>query len=160
MDICYFSCLWQQESSCEYWPTAVDKPVHYGKLIVTLKSEKQDKEFTIRKFEITEDKVWELWDDDLYPNIHTCTHTHLQTQSAFGNDKAVASFAVTQFHFTEWEEQGRPGDCSGILQMAESVNAVQRSTGNKPITVLCKWVGETVSWDWVWTSTWLILAFT
>ena len=50
----------------------------------------------------------------------------LQTQSAFGNDKNIASFMVTQFQFIGWPEQGRPDTSQGVLQMAESVNTVQR----------------------------------
>ena len=62
----------------------------------------------------------------------------IQGPSAFGSDKTPVSFVVTQFHFTGWEEQGRPDVSMGILQMSESINVVQRSTGNKPITVVCK----------------------
>ena len=51
---------------------------------------------------------------------------------------------VTQFQFIGWPEQGRPDTSQGVLQMAESINAVQRSTGNKPITVICKWVRNNV----------------
>ena len=46
-----------QESCYPYWPTSVDATAHYGKLLVTLKSEKEDGDFIIRKFDITEEKV-------------------------------------------------------------------------------------------------------
>lgn len=49
--------LSHQEASYGYWPTKLDEPKSYGKLTVTLKSEKEDREFVIRKFDITEDKV-------------------------------------------------------------------------------------------------------
>ena len=50
-----------QETCHPYWPMSIDSDstAQYGKLLVTLKSEKEDndKEFIIRKFEITEEKV-------------------------------------------------------------------------------------------------------
>ena len=71
----------------------------------------------------------------LSTNLHIVT---MQGPSAFGNDKTPICFVVTRFHFTGWEEQGCPDVSTGILQMSESINVVQRSTGSKAITVVCK----------------------
>ena len=51
----------RQETCHPYWPSSIDSTAQYGKLLVTLKSENlkedRDREFIIRKFEITEGKV-------------------------------------------------------------------------------------------------------
>ena len=47
-------------------------------------------------------------------------------------------FVVTQFHYTDWTEHSCPNNPTGILTMLEDLNKVQRNTGNKTITVMCK----------------------
>ena len=64
-----------------YWPTSIDSIGHYGKLLVTLMSEKEDKdkEFIIRKFEIAEKKVYyndEIEFDHVPTNHITCRSCH------------------------------------------------------------------------------------
>ena len=48
------------------------------------------------------------------------------------------SFVVTLYNFTEWREHSVPSAIPGVLTMLEDINKVQRTTGNKPITVICK----------------------
>ena len=49
-----------QEACYPYWPVEQGEIGVYGKLQVTLQSEEPGKEFTVRKFEIKEEKVYTL----------------------------------------------------------------------------------------------------
>ncbi len=54
-------------------------------------------------------------------------------------------FSITQFQFLKWQENAAPNTTSAILEIANLVQKVQMSTGNKPIVVMCKWVISTKS---------------
>ncbi len=46
--------------------------------------------------------------------------------------------SITQFQYLRWQENAVPNSTSAILEIANLVQKVQMSTGNKPIVVMCK----------------------
>eukprot|EP00731_Ephydatia_muelleri_P019021 Em0011g1061a len=44
---------------------------------------------------------------------------------------------VTQLHFTEWPENGRPPNTASMVELMDTLTRTQISTGNKPIVVHC-----------------------
>ncbi len=48
-------------------------------------------------------------------------------------------FTVTLFHHTEWPLDGRP-NTGTLIEMLDMITKSQMSTGNRPITVMCKYV--------------------
>ena len=65
--------------------------------------------------------------------VHTHTHTSRIQQSSPKND----GFVVTQFHLTEWPPNKVP-NTGTLIEMLDMVTKNQMSTGNRPITVMCK----------------------
>ena len=47
---------------------------------------------------------------------------------------------VTQLHYTEWPENGRPPNSASMVELMDTLTRTQISTGNKPIVVHCKYV--------------------
>jgi len=50
----------------------------------------------------------------------------------------VPGFQVTQFHYIEWPEHGKMAATAGVIEMIDVLTKAQISTGNRPITVMCK----------------------
>ncbi|KAL5486501.1 hypothetical protein EMCRGX_G018989 [Ephydatia muelleri] len=44
---------------------------------------------------------------------------------------------VTQLHYTEWPENGRPPNTASMVELMDTLTRTQMSTGNKPIVVHC-----------------------
>ena len=44
---------------------------------------------------------------------------------------------VTQLHYTEWPEHGRPPNTASMVELMDTLTRTQMSTGNKPIVVHC-----------------------
>ena len=66
-------------------------------------------------------------------------HVHVFYQSRLTLLQAQpTSFVVTQYQYTEWSEHSCPVNYENMLVLLEDLNKVQRSSGNKPITVMCK----------------------
>jgi hypothetical protein len=72
------------------------------------------------------------------PFSHTHTHTHTHTHPQQGSPKNDG-FVVTQFHLTEWPPRQVP-NTGTLIEMLDMVTKNQMSTGNRPITVMCKYV--------------------
>ena len=53
-----------------------------------------------------------------------------------GSTPSVLS--VTVFHYLSWPKHVIPLATSSLLELMEYVNKAQMSSGNKPITVMCK----------------------
>ena len=51
----------------------------------------------------------------------------------------TSSFTITQYHVTSWPEQGQVSP-QLLIKLITHLNKLQRSTENKPITVMCKCV--------------------
>ena len=49
-----------------------------------------------------------------------------------------------QYHYLRWPEGGKPKETASILKMVAGLVKTQSSTGNKGITVMCKWGEYTV----------------
>ena len=95
-----------------YWPQGKGSSETYGKLTVTLTDQKAFSEYVMRKLEVTE---------------------HQPTMSVM-----PTGYSVTQFHYLRWPEENAPNTTSTILEIANLVQKVQMSTGNKAIIVMCK----------------------
>ena len=96
----------------QYWPRGRGNTEAYGKYSVTLTKQEVCDDYAIRKMEITES----------------------QARMSVRN----AGFTVTQLHYTKWPEDGVPQSTTGVLEMANLIQKVQMSTGNKAIVVMCK----------------------
>jgi protein tyrosine phosphatase len=81
---------------------------------VTFKNQEVCGDYVIRKFEVME------------------SQTRMSVSSS--------GFTVTQFQYVKWPEDGVPQSTTGILEVANLVQKVQMTTGNKAITVMCKCV--------------------
>ena len=95
-----------------YWPQGKGAAQEYGKLAVTFKDQKEFSEYVARKFEIVEN----------------------QTRMSV----APTGTSITQFQYLRWQENSVPNSTTAILEIANLVQKVQMSTGNKPIVVMCK----------------------
>ena len=95
-----------------YLPIGRGSAETYGKYTVTLNKQDVHGDFAVRKMEITES----------------------QARMSVSN----AGFTVTQFHYVKWPEDGVPQSTTSVLEMANLVQKVQMSTGNKAIVVMCK----------------------
>ncbi|XP_064407627.1 receptor-type tyrosine-protein phosphatase T-like [Halichondria panicea] len=93
----------------QYWPDKVDGEVTYGKMTLKLLSEKCEKEIIVRKLEIS------------------------QTLKVAGSD----CYVLTMFHCKTWNENGTPPAPELVIHLNELVVNSQKSTGNKPIIVMC-----------------------
>ena len=101
-----------QETFSPYWPTTRGSSQTYGKYAVTFTKQDVHGDFAIRKFDVTESQV----------------------RMSFSS----AGFTITQFQYTKWPEDGVPQTTTSVLEMANLVQKVQMSTGNKAIVVMCK----------------------
>ncbi len=97
-----------------YWPNGKGMMEDYGKLSVKFKDQKVFSDYIMRKFEIIENQP------------------HMSVTST--------GTTITQFHYLRWQEDAAPNSTSAILEIANLVQKVQMSTGNKPIVVMCKYV--------------------
>ena len=102
--------------SHRYWPQGKGSTETYGKLTVTLTDQKAFSEYVMRKLEITEHQ----------PRISVMP----------------TGYSVTQFQYLSWPEESAPNTTSTILEIANLVQKVQMSTGNKTIIVMCKSVHQ------------------
>ena len=107
-----FSC-YVQEACHTYFPEHKGGCEVYGKVVVKLISQLNSTDYIIRKLEVFEDK----------------SHPQGSTPSAH---------PVTIFQYLRWPKHGTPRVTSALLQLMEHVNKTQMSSGNKPVTVMCK----------------------
>jgi len=112
-----------QEVCAPYWPGTGS--FTYGDMFVNIIGAQEAKEFTTRVFKVTDGKVGLL----LFNNVVLCFL--LQSN---------VTHQVTQFHMHSWGPHKSPASNAGILAMIEEIQKVQRSTGNKPIVVHCRYL--------------------
>ena len=121
--------------SYQYWPVEVGGKEMFGLYEVTLKSEQSSDDYIIRQLTISKTVTF----------ILIMRHTVLTTPQ-FACDALQdnsESTTVTQYHYLKWPEGGKPKVTSSILKMAADLVKTQSSTGNKGITVVCKWADNT-----------------
>ena len=111
----YFGLITKEASHC-YWPQGKGSSETYGKLTVTLTDQKAFSEYVMSELEISE----------FQPRMSVMR----------------TGFSVTQFQYLRWPEESAPNTTSTILQIANLVQKVQMSTGNKNIIVMCKSVHQ------------------
>ena len=126
-----------------FWPTKEGEPLQFNKLIITLQSQVEKLGgYTVRKLEIKEDKVrWGERERERRMKIPVLIKKivgEMLQPCKFLLQLQPVSFVVTLYNFTEWREHSVPSAIPGVLTMLEDINKVQRTTGNKPITVICK----------------------
>lgn len=95
-----------------YWPQGKGSSETYGKLTVTLIDQKVFSEYVMRKLEVVENQA--------------------------RMSLTPIAFSVTQFQYLRWPEDTVPHATSTVLEIANLVQKVQMSTGNKSILVVCK----------------------
>ncbi|CAI8021345.1 Receptor-type tyrosine-protein phosphatase epsilon [Geodia barretti] len=100
-----------QDDMAQYWPEPQKKQV-YGSLTVSSK---------------TEDGV----DDTV------CTRAFEIYRNGSVASPLQEVRTVTQFHLRGWPRDGLPSQSSLLLDLVDRVLKKQRSTGNKPVTVMC-----------------------
>jgi protein tyrosine phosphatase len=98
----------EQEVSYQYWPTQQGAKQMCGKNSVTLVSEEEMSEAPEVKI-----RKFEITDD-----------------------KNTSTFTITQYQVTTWPEQGRVSP-QLLIKLITHLTKLQRSTENKPITVMC-----------------------
>ena len=56
---------------------------------------------------------------------------------AGASPRSEGNFVVTQFHHLDWPEDSNPS-LGTLIEMLDMIIKMQMSTGNRPITVMCK----------------------
>ena len=96
----------------QYWPEHQGEAKIYGSVSVTHTEQEIQGDYIIRHLE-----VW---------------------QEPPAGSNLTAKNTVTQIQYTNWPEDGVPQSTTGVLEVANLVQKVQMSTGNKAIMVMCK----------------------
>ena len=87
----------------------------YGKIRVKLVSKETTTDYVIQQLEVYEDKP--------HPQGHA-------------SSEAVVKVGV--FHYIRWPKHGTPRGTAALLDLIQHINKTQMTSGNKPITVMCK----------------------
>ena len=104
-----------QEACCPYLPEHKGDSEMYGKIQVKLVSKETTTDYVIQQLEVSEDKP--------HPQGHA-------------SSEAVVRVGV--FHYIRWPKHGTPRGTAALLDLIQHINKTQMTSGNKPITVMCK----------------------
>ena len=85
----------------------------YGKIQVKLVSKETTADYVIQQLEVSEDKP------------------HPQYSASSGVEQVMVKVSV-------WPKQGSPRGTAALLDLIQHINKTQMTSGNKPITVMCK----------------------
>ena len=100
--------------------------MEFGQFLVETASEDAwDKDVVKRVFKVTNSKQVST-DVRIYGILHRCL---LQDTTR----------TITQLQYVEWPQHSCPSTCTPIIDLIETVERVQRKTGNGPITVHCRY---------------------
>ena len=71
------------------------------------------------------------------------------------NESKTNKFSVIHIQYLQWSEGGVPSTTATVLEIADLVQKIQMSTGNRPMVVMCKYVER--GWGWLagWLAGWL-----
>ena len=83
-----------------------------------LVSKETTTDYVIKKLEVSEDKP------------------HPQHPASSIVEQVVVKVGV--FHYVRWPKQGSPRETAALLELIQHINKAQMTSGNKPITVMCK----------------------
>ena len=111
-----FTQYFIQETCHAYLPDSKGDSEVYGKIAVKLVSQDISIDYIIRQVEISEDMP--------HPPGHT------------PSDQGTRRVSV--FHYLRWPKHSSPRGTTALLELMEYINKTQMSSGNKPITVMCK----------------------
>jgi len=107
----------------------------YGKYKVNLKDEQETENFTLRRFQISEDS----------PYMAPVRNLRCVTFFLFFKSGAICSeqgspdaVVVTLIHHTKWPKKNAVPSTTSVLQMINILIKVQIKTGNHAIIVMCK----------------------
>jgi protein tyrosine phosphatase len=107
-----------QEACSPYLPEHKGDSEVYGKIRVKLVSKETTTDYVIQQLEVSEDKP--------HPQVHAYS----------GIAEAVVKVGV--FHYVRWPKHGTPRGTAALLELIQHINKTQMTSGNKPITVMCK----------------------
>ena len=68
------------------------------------------------------------------------------------NKSKTNKFSVIHIQYLQWSEGGVPSTTATVLEIADLVQNIQISTGNRPVVVMCKYVER----GWGWLAGWLV----
>jgi hypothetical protein len=89
----------------------------YAKIQVKLVSKETTTDYVMQQLEMSEEP-------------------HPQEYTSSGVEQAVVKVDV--FHYVRWPKQGTPQGTAALLHLIQCINKTQMTSGNKPITVMCK----------------------
>jgi protein tyrosine phosphatase len=118
MTFLLLNCLHVQEACSPYLPEHKGDSEVYGKIRVKLVSKETTTDYVIQQLEVSEDKP--------HPQVHAYS----------GIAEAVVKVGV--FHYVRWPKHGTPRGTAALLELIQHINKTQMTSGNKPITVMCK----------------------
>ena len=86
----------------------------------------------------------DAWDKDVVKRVFKVTNskqvsTAIHTPSYIVGLLQDTTRTITQLQYVEWPQHSCPSTCTPIIDLIETVERVQRKTGNGPITVHCRY---------------------
>ena len=106
-----------QEACHVFLPDHKGESEVYGEIKVKLIAKENSTDYIIQHLEVSEDKP--------LPQGH-----------ASSSDQQVVKVGL--FQYLRWPKHGTPRGATAILELIDYINKAQMSSGNKPITVMCK----------------------
>ena len=135
--VCVYCVCVLQEVCYQYWPSGGSQ--RFGEFTVQLLGQEDQTGFVLRNFTITNSKVWLHTSCIAYVTVfsqhHCCTHIH-----TFICVQSRETLNVSQFHITNWAPDGNCSNIKTVTDVIDEIIKVQIRTGNKPITVHCRFI--------------------
>ena len=127
--MCVYCVCVLQEVCYQYWPSGGSQ--RFGEFTVQLLGQEDQTGFVVRNFTITNSKVWLHASCISYITVfsqHLCCVQSRETLN------------VSQFHITNWAPDGSCSNIKTVTDVIDEIIKVQIRTGNKPITVHCRFI--------------------
>ena len=85
----------------------------------------------------------DAWDKDVVKRIFKLTNSkqvsNINMPSYIIGLLQDTTRTITQLQYVEWPQHSCPSTCTPIIDLIETVERVQRKTGNGPVTVHCRY---------------------
>ena len=124
--VCVYCVCVLQEVCYQYWPSGGSQ--RFGEFTVQLLGQEDQTGFVFRNFTITNSKVW----------LHTSCITVFSQHHCCVQSRETLN--VSQFHITNWAPDGSCSNIKTVTDVIDEIIKVQIRTGNKPITVHCRFI--------------------
>ena len=129
-------CVFPKEVCHRYWPQGKGSPEEFGQFSVTITSQDIQTVYIMQKMDVAE----------------------------MANESKTNKFSVIHIQYLQWSEGGVPSTTATVLEIADLVQKIQMSTGNRPVVVMCKYVERGRDWlaGWLagclagWLPGWLV----